>query len=68
MCPMPFPSHANRQTYVVESDMFKDTHGKPTVGVCLWGGENFYSIADVGAHNTDGMPPARDSTNSKRGR
>jgi hypothetical protein len=39
----------------VESDTFKDRHGNPTVGFCLWCGENFYSSEEVEMHNTAGM-------------
>jgi hypothetical protein len=38
-----------------QSDMFKDTHGNPIVGFCLWCDQNFYSIEEVETHNKNGM-------------
>jgi len=38
-----------------KSSMFKDEHGNPTVGFCLWCNCDFYSMDEVEAHNADQM-------------
>jgi hypothetical protein len=66
MYPMPFSSQTDGQVYVVESDMFKDTHGNPTVAFCLWCGENFYSSEEVEMHHTAGTAACLEFQEFKR--
>jgi hypothetical protein len=38
-----------------QPSMFMDREGNPTAGFCLWCGRDFYSMAEVEAHNADNM-------------
>jgi len=38
-----------------ESTMFTDKDGKRTIAFCLWCNQDFYSMAEVEAHNADEM-------------
>jgi hypothetical protein len=48
-------NHPPADEIETESTMFTDKDGKQIVGFCLWCNQDFYSMDDVEAHNTDGM-------------
>jgi hypothetical protein len=53
--------HEPEYTYETTTDeteqmsMFIDKDGNPTLGFCLWCGQDFYSMEEVEAHNADDM-------------
>lgn len=38
-----------------EDRMFRDKDGNPTIGFCLWCGQEFYAVEEMEAHNAGGM-------------
>jgi len=49
MSELPLPVESEK------SQMFTDKDGNPTIGFCLWCGEDFYTMDEVEAHNADDM-------------